>query len=349
VIILILTIFNYLTVLRPGNGTKQVQDKVAILIPMRNEARNVAGVIASALGQERISNFEVKVIDDGSTDDTREQLSAITDSRFSWERGGALPAGWLGKNYALHQLAQEASGNYLVFVDADVRLSSGSIADSINLMEHRNLDYICPYPRQIAKTPLEVLLQPLLQWSWFASLPLLFVERSLRASTVVANGQFFIVKESAYRAIGGHEAIKTEVLDDMELARALRRSGFRGTVVDGSRIAYCRMYESGSELISGYLKSQWRAFGNTFGAALGVVLLSVSSLFPVALALFGSKTGLISLILVLISRLLVAQRVRASLISSIFHPVAISIWIYLIIRSILDKRTGKLNWRGRPI
>lgn len=348
-IILMLTVFNHLTILQPQPGHKAISRRVVALIPMRNESRNARGVIDSALSQERLADFAVQVIDDGSTDGTTEILREISDPRFSWQLGGELPVGWLGKNYALHSLAGNSSGDYLVFIDADVRLARFAIADSIELMERRNLDYLCPYPRQIALSTLERLIQPLLQWSWFASLPLLFAERSLKASTVVANGQFFIVRANAYQAIGGHESIKDEVLDDMELARALRAAGYRGTVVDGSAIASCRMYESDSELISGYLKSQWRAFGGTSGAVFAILLLSASSLLPAVLTLTGSTIGIFCMSALWLSRIIVAVRVKSPIISSIFHPIAIGFWIYLIIRSIVGKRRNQLSWRGRKI
>ena len=348
-IIFTLTIFNSLTILRPSSGTGVIAARVEILIPMRNEARNVQGVLSSALNQKRLGDFAVRVLDDGSTDQTGELLSEISNPRFTWRKGGELIDGWLGKNFALHTLSKESRSDYLVFIDADVRLAENAISDSIELMEERGLDYLCPYPRQIAISWLERLMQPLLQWSWFASLPLILAERSLRSSTVVANGQFFLVKSKAYHAIGGHESIKNEVLDDMELARRLRRAGFRGTVVDGTQIATCRMYESGTELISGYRKSQWRAFGGTAGAISVIVLLILTSILPAILAFAGSQIGLISFIAVLLSRVIVAFRVRSSVVSSLFHPIAIAFWIYLIVSSIYQRRNGQLNWRGRAI
>lgn len=345
----IITVFNSLTIRRPRASGNAVEASVAVLIPMRNEASNALAACASAIAQQDLNHFDVRVLDDQSTDGTREILARISAPNFVWRTGGELPMGWLGKNFALHTLAAEANAEYLVFLDADVRLDSRAVAASIELMERFDLAYLSPYPRQITGSLLEKLVQPLLQWSWFASLPLLPAERSLRASTVVANGQFFIVRSAAYRKCGGHAAIRGEVLDDLELARALRRSGFRGNVVDGSKIASCRMYESAGQLIAGYSKSQWRAFGG-IGGALGVIsLLIATSIAPLVLAIANWKFGWFCYIAMVFTRLIVAIRTRSSIISSFLHPLAIAFWIYLIIRSLILKSRGKLEWRGRAI
>ncbi|NDA38836.1 MAG: glycosyltransferase family 2 protein, partial [Actinobacteria bacterium] len=248
-----------------------------------------------------------------------------------------------------HTLAAKSDAEYLVFLDADVRLDSKAISSAISLMNEQGWDYICPYPKQIASGLLAKIVQPLLQWSWFATLPLRLVENSKRTSTVVANGQFFIVKNSAYKNSGGHEAIKGEVLDDLELARSLRNSGSRGSVVDASSISTCEMYKSSRALIDGYSKSQWRAFGGTAGALLAIGFLFISSIYPfIALAKLETWAILSSIGLVL-SRAMAALKTRSVLITAPLHPIAISIWIYLILRSLFLKRSGNLEWRGRKI
>ena len=198
-----------------------IHERVSILIPLRNERANAESVISCALQQEGLQDFEVIVLDDSSSDGTQEIIGDITDSRLSRIDGAELPPQWLGKNFACHQLSQHASGEILVFVDADVRLSKYAVNASIHAMRRWRWDFISPYPRQIAVSPLERLVQPLLQWSWFATLPLRVAEVLQRRSMVVANGQFFAVTQNAYLQSGGHEKIKKEVLDDLELARSL--------------------------------------------------------------------------------------------------------------------------------
>lgn len=348
-LLLAITLLNLATVRRVEASATQLDATVEILIPMRDEAVNATAVVSSALAQRQLSSLKVRALDDGSKDATLSILQGIDSQNFEVVVGNEPPAGWLGKNFALATLANRATADYLVFIDADVRLEPDAVAAAIKLLNDRKLDYLSPYPRQIAKSLLERLVQPLLQWSWLATLPLLAAERSLRASTVVANGQFFIVRSAAYKAIGGHAAIKGEVLDDMELARSLRRGGFRGTVVDGSQLAACRMYESNRNLLAGYLKSQWRAFGGVAGAIISIFLLTLTSIAPVLFAASGYRSGAISYFAIVISRLLVAIRTRSSLTSAFLHPIAIAIWIALIATSVVLKRSGKLSWRGRAL
>jgi glycosyltransferase involved in cell wall biosynthesis len=351
--ILLITVFNFFTI-RQVNSTQSKQSqiihaKVSILIPVRDELENVREVLETALKQKNLTDFEVIVRDDQSTDGTSEILRQISDDNLSVQYGSALPEGWLGKNYALAKLVEKASGDYLVFLDADVRLSDGAIAASISLLEDLNLDYISPYPRQLVGDWLSGIVQPLLQWSWFATLPIRITENSRRPSTAVANGQFLIVKRSSYLKSGGHESIKSEVIEDMELARNLRIHGFKGTVVEGSQIATCKMYQNFSELFFGYAKSQWRAFGSILGAVLVISLMVLTSLIPPIAASMNEFLGIYGYLALVLSRTLVAFKTKSNYWSAIFHPIAILIWISTIFTSIILKQMGLLKWRGRSI
>jgi glycosyltransferase involved in cell wall biosynthesis len=326
----LLTVINLLSVRTIRPSMREIEKSVSVLIPMRNEESNAREVIASAQGQEGIANLSIIALDDHSSDDTRIILNQISESRFTVLHGDELPQGWLGKNFACHQLALSTRSDFLVFLDADVRLSPKAISSSIQMMEEHNLDYLSPYPRQIAISWLERLIQPLLQWSWFVSVPLRMAERFPRRSMAVANGQFFVVRQSAYEKSGGHEKIKGEVLDDLELARALIDQGFRGTVADGSEIAYCRMYKSSKELIAGYAKSQWRAFGNIFGALLMAILLISSSIAPLIAGVLGSPWGWIGFFAIVATRLAVAAKTRSILSSAWLHPLSAFAWVALI-------------------
>lgn len=345
-----ITLFNLLTVRVVSHRDSQlISNSVSILIPLRNESSNVSGVLHSALNQRDIKDFEVLALDDNSTDDTYQQLNEITAPNLKILSGQQLPDGWLGKNYACYQLAQHSNGDYLVFVDADVRLDFTAIASSIHLMQTLKWDFISPYPRQIAISFLERLAQPLLQWSWFASLPLRLAEILQKPSMVVANGQFLIIKREPYFAINGHQAVRQEVLDDLELGRTLVRKGFRGGVAVGSKVAECRMYNNSTELIQGYTKSQWRAFANPMGAALVIALLLLTSVLPLIYGLSGSLTGWLGYFAIVSTRLLVAAKTRSTISTALLHPLSALLWSYLIINSWIAKRRGALVWRGRSL
>lgn len=349
-ILVLITAINLFTVRLIKEGSwKAIDASVALLIPMRNEADNVEGLLDSLLKQEGISHLSIDILDDNSTDETASKLALNIDERMRVFPGGELPKGWLGKNYACHQLAAQSTADFLVFIDADVRLNRSAIAASISEMQRLNLDYLSPYPRQIAMTWLERLVQPLLQWSWFVSVPLRFAERFPRASFAVANGQFFIVRRSAYEKCGGHSAVRSEVLDDLELARALIRSGARGTVADGSAIAECRMYQSARELIAGYSKSQWRAFGSIAGATFMAIVLIATSITPLIAGILGSPWGWIGFFAIVATRLAVAARTRSVISTAWLHPLSAIAWIFLIKYSWLNKWRGTLVWKERAL
>ena len=329
-----------------SSDAKIIDGKVSILIPMRNEELNVHGVLDSMIGSTLVPNREILVLDDSSAD-----LTATLSRKYLEVKtitGTDLPKGWLGKTFACHQLVAYSSGEYLVFVDADVRLSSLAIASAISQMNLFGWDFISPYPKQIAVTFFERLIQPLLQWSWLSTVPLRFAEKVKFPSMVIANGQFMIIKRNAYLASGGHKEIRGEVLDDLELARLIVKKGFKGGVAIGSDIATCRMYQNGAELFAGYTKSLWSAFGSPLGSILASLFLFATGVLPFLLAISGYTAGWIGYFLVVLSRYVSALRTR-SLSAALLHPLAILVIIALISQSWYQKSTGKLMWRGRNV
>jgi glycosyltransferase involved in cell wall biosynthesis len=306
---------------------------------MRNEEENVEGCLKSVLNSELLDVSKVFVLDDGSSDSTAELIGQFKVDKLI---GTQPPTGWLGKVWACHNLAQVGSGKYLVFIDADVRLHPYAIASAITKMNKFGWDFISPYPRQISGSFLEKLIQPLLQWSWLASVPLRVAEKFPNRSMTIANGQFFIVKRSAYNTSGGHAAIPDEVLDDLELARLLISKGFKGGVADGSAVASCRMYKRNSQLIDGYTKSLWKAFGGQFGTLVAIFLLYFTGISPY-IGIGAPAT------FIFLSRVLAAIKTRSNPVYAFLHPISILILLYLIVLSSIRKSRGTLQWRGRAI
>jgi glycosyltransferase involved in cell wall biosynthesis len=337
---LIITVANVINMRVVGlKGATSLSETVDVLIPMRNEEENVEGCLKSVLNSELLDVSKVFVLDDGSSDSTAELIGQFKVDKLI---GTQPPTGWLGKVWACHNLAQVGSGKYLVFIDADVRLHPYAIASAITKMNKFGWDFISPYPRQISGSFLEKLIQPLLQWSWLASVPLRVAEKFPNRSMTIANGQFFIVKRSAYNTSGGHAAIPDEVLDDLELARLLISKGFKGGVADGSAVASCRMYKSNSQLIDGYTKSLWKAFGGQFGTLVAIFLLYFTGISPY-LGIGAPAT------FVFLSRVLAAIKTRSNPAYAFLHPISILILLYLIVLSSIRKSRGTLQWRGRAI
>ncbi len=349
------TLFNALTIWRPQLPPERWSKDVSLLIPLRNEARNVSPLIESlkdSLSVERErQSWEVIALNDQSSDQTGEliQNAKKSLSELNVLNGETPPSGWLGKPAAQERLFKTSRGRYLVFIDADVRLAPGAISAAIDEMESMRWDWISPYPRQIAKSFLERIIQPLLQWSWFASVPLTFAAKFRIPSMAVANGQFFIVRRDALSAIGGFDSVKGEVLEDIELARRLWRAGLSGSVVDGSAIAHCKMYESNQELIDGYSKSLWRAFGSPAGALFAIALMVATSWLPLIAGILGNPWGWFAFFAISLSRLVAALRTASFWQSFLLHPLSVALLTYMVARSFRLKRTGNLTWRDRAI
>ena len=344
----LLTFINAQSIRIPRNG-RDLSASVAVLLPVRNEAANIVELVASLKAQTGISDLKFYFLDDGSEDETLELLKreVAGDKRFSIAGGQQLPEGWLGKPWALEQLRSKVKADYIVNIDADVRLVPKAICVTINLLIDQKLDFVSPYPKQIAKSFGERMVQPLLQWSWLSTVPLRIAEKSGRASLAVANGQFFAVRESALTVVSGYSASKRAVLDDMELARTLLRNGFKGCVADGSHIATCHMYNSWAEVKAGYGKSLWSAFGSRLGSFIAIAFLFLTGILPLLGAIAGFTTGFYALEFVIISRIIAARISRGRFLDAFLHPISTLILIYLIIYSWSAR--GKVQWKGRTL
>jgi hypothetical protein len=333
---------------RPDPAARPGPERVSVLVPVRDEAARVRDCLTAVLGQAGVA--EVLVLDDGSTDGTAELARAIGDPRLRVLTGRPLPPGWLGKPHACQQLADAAdpAAEVLVFLDADVRLRPGAVAATVGLLA--GLDLVCPYPRQLAVTAAERLVQPLLQWSWLTFLPLRLAERSARESLSAANGQLLAVRRAAYDRAGGHRTVRAEVVEDVALLRAVKRAGGRGGVADGTALADCRMYAGWPELRDGYTKSLWSAFGSPAGAAAVTGLLALAYLVPPLAALAGSRLGLAGYAAGVTGRVVAARRTGGrSWPDALAHPASVAMFAGLTARSLNRHHEGTLTWKGRQL
>jgi cellulose synthase/poly-beta-1,6-N-acetylglucosamine synthase-like glycosyltransferase len=347
-ILFLLSVLNYFTIRKPKDGT-EFGSPVDVLIPVRNEEDNLEGLIASLKSQIGVPRVNFYFIDDSSTDRTSTIIESTTkgDERFHLISAPALPQGWIGKTWALQQGHLVSRGDITVTIDADVRLEKDALVKSLNLLQSSGLDFISPYPKQSAITFVERLIQPILQWSWMSTVPLAIAERSKRTSLAVANGQFFLVKRERLLQIKGFQSNSAQVLDDIELARALLRSGAKGTVVSGAEIATTRMYSSFTELRAGYAKSLWQAFGGKPGTLIAISFLFLTGIYPLALLLFSSPLGFFALELIIATRLISAKVSRGSYFDSFLHPLSCAVLIYLIVYSWKNKSAAE--WKGRKV
>lgn len=350
------TAYNLTRLRRPSAGP--TDDFVSVLVPARDEAARIAQCVRAVLASEGVAHLQLLVLDDASSDGTAQAAmhAAAGDPRIRVLTGeGDPPPGWLGKAWACARLAEAADGDVLVFLDADVVLAPTGLAATVRQLRDTGLDLVCPYPRQLADGLLPRVVQPLLQWSWLTTLPLGVAERSGRGSLAAANGQLLACPAATYRAIGGHGVVRGEVLDDIELLRAFKSNGFRGTVTDGTDVATCRMYDSGAALIEGYTKSLWAAFGSPAGAVAVVAVLGLAFVAPPVIAALGPTArarwiGVAGYLAAVAGRTLVGRRTGQRVLPDVLaHPVSVTVFAALVAGSWRAKRAGTLRWRGRRI
>ena len=322
---------------------------VSVLIPVRNEEDNVAAACAAVLASEGVE-IELVVLDDGSTDRTAAILAGIGDDRLVIAAAPPLPPGWSGKQHACQRLSERASHELMVFVDADVRLAPDAVSRMAGFMaQHPAVGLASGFPRQVTRSWAEVLLLPLIHFLLLGFLPMAVMRRSLSPGLGAGCGQLFIARRDAYRAAGGHAAIRASLHDGLTLPRAFRRAGWLTDLFDAGGFARCRMYVNASQVWEGLCKNAtegmakpgalpiWTAilFG---GQVLPLILLIVAPSWPAAAAL-ACGIGL---------RLLLARRFAQPVLSALLHPAGVAgvllVQWWSLARSL---RGGKATWRGR--
>lgn len=347
---------------RPPRASSRARDRVSILIPARNEADTITGTLRSA-AQQRIPDdvrgldLEILVLDDGSTDETRTlaETVAADEPRMTVMTApdSAPPRGWLGKPWACQRLSDAATGSVLAFVDADVELLPEAVVALVDTLRDGDFAMVAPYPYQESGSWLERLIQPLVTWSWAATMPLAWAENSTRPSLSAANGQLLVVDAEAYRSVGGHAAVAGDVLEDIALMRAFKRAGMRTVTVDGSHLARCRMYVGPRQLIDGYSKSLWDAFNGPAGSIGVMALLGWAYVLP-AVAVIAApqhrRVALLGYAAGVASRAMVARRTGERIFpDTLAQPASIAAFIALNALSWQRHLRGTNSWKGRPV
>jgi chlorobactene glucosyltransferase len=255
----------YLRWARQQAAKPHAHPHISVLVPARNEASTITPCITSLLQQE-YPNYEIVVLNDGSTDSTGAQLDAIAADNPQLRvihAADALPPGWNGKSYACHRLAQVARGEWMLFTDADTVHSPHSIELGMAQALALGADLVSAFPQQVTVTWSErVFVSFILDF-----LPLIGLDFSAishaTGSHSAGNGQYLLAHSGAYRAVGGHAAVYDETLDDFTLARHFRLRGLKIALISGREMVRCRMYRSAHAVWEGFSRSLMHGLDNS--------------------------------------------------------------------------------------
>ena len=333
--------------------------RLSVLIPARNEAAVIGETVRALLAQS-YRDFELIVLDDHSSDGTAEvaRRAADGDPRLRVISGADLPSGWGGKNWACQQLSEAACGDWLLFTDADVRWQSGALAALIGMAERTHADLLTVWPTQETRTWPERLVVPLMAFAIFGYLPILPVHHTRIAAFAAANGQCMLFRRAAYQAVGGHAAVRANVVEDVSLARRIKAAGRRLRMADGAGLIGCRMYTGWPAVRDGFAKNILAGHGGSlpflalstvfhwlvFIAPPAALILSVIGggagiAFPAALTALGVGV-----------RALTAVSTRQRPLDAVFMPLSVFLMTVIAARSAYwQLRYGGPRWKGRTL
>jgi chlorobactene glucosyltransferase len=341
-----------------GRAGGDLESSVSVLIPARDEEATIGACVRSVFAADHDVE-EVIVYDDGSSDRTPRILETLAERfpRLRVVRGRSLPSGWVGKPHACHHLACSASGDVLVFLDADTRLREGGLSRLLSLLAGRpEVGLASVVPRQEMPGAVPRLVMPLLHLTYTSWLPLSLIWRSDNPRFLAVNGQTMALRREALDDVGGFEAVCDAIVDDMALARALKEAGHGVVFGDGHHVATCRMYDSGAELWRGFSKNLYEGIGATGPALAAVVVLYLWAFVAPyaaaglawglgAAALWGPALAGIGANLVL--RGLLAARFRHPVDSALLHPLGVLVVVAIAANSWRWHRREAIHWAGR--
>ena len=353
---LVMTLLNLLLWPRAGRAGQGTRPATSVLVPARDEEATLDALLTSVVSQLGPQD-EVIVCDDGSRDRTPEIVAEhrARDARVRLIRGRALPAGWVGKPHACHQLAQAATGDLLVFIDADVALTSDATARISGVLRRHDAQVATLFPHQLAPTAGEQIVLPLLPLTFAAWFPLVAIHRHPDPRLMAVSGQIVAFHRETYEDIGGHASIRREIVDDQAICARAKDHGHRVVFATAHRTASCRMYDGFADLWSGFSKNLYEGLGESLPALVGVfALYGLCFLWPFVrlpaeLALTGqaSAAALLGVGLNLLIRVAIGLRLRQRWWPILLHPFAVATLLAIAINSMRWSRRGDVRWRGR--
>lgn len=341
-------LFYYFPQLNQINYYKTATPRLSVLVPARNEEKNIKIAVDSILASD-YPNLECIVLDDNSTDKTREILDGYTDKRLSVITGKPLPEKWIGKNWACHQLSQNAHGEIILFSDADTVHSKKGLSMLVKKMIKTNADLLSGIPKQIVKSFGEAITIPFIGLFSFGALPHFLFRTKAFNWTTASNGQYQCFKEKTYKALGGYKTISNILADDVAFPRLLKSKSKKVVYTNVSKQVSSRMYEGFKESFNGFAKSFYPTINESpLLAMLVAIVIFMFFLSPYLLLCFSLfVNGLICLIISISLWIISCINIHANPCISIFHPIVPFILIAMLIKSVFSYSNEGYLWKGR--
>ena len=309
---------------------------ISVLVPARNEEENIGNCLESLRSQD-YPNFEVIVLDDNSEDNTAAIVTryAERDNRIRLIRGKPLPPDWAGKPFACQQLAQEAKGSWLLFVDADTVHASHMLRSVLAMAMRLNTSMLSGFPRQINRSLPQKIAVPMIYFIIVGWVPLWWIHRSKSRMASIAIGQFLFFSRDEYWRVGGHEAVKARILDDIWMGIEVARHRGRHVAVDLSSVVSCDMYPNATAMWRGLVRCIYSVVAITplllFILIFFAAFIYIAPFYWLWNGFFMSPTPLIwratvisQVVLILLIRWIIDTRFKAPAISVWFQPLGIS-------------------------
>ena len=348
---LFISVVNYLTFARTSKlnnlGLKQT---ISILIPARNEEKNI-GRLLDSLANQKFPLHQILVLDDDSSDKTPEIVMSYQHKlpQLILLKGDPLPKDWLGKTWACHQLAGKATGDYMIFLDADVEVKSGLFEYALNEMNSQKLSLFSIFPTQRMESWGEKLIVPLMNYLLLSLLALPFIKWFGLKSLSAANGQFLCFEKSTYNKLLPHLKQKSSITEDIEIMKYYKRNKFRCNTVPDPGFISCRMYYDLKSGLDGFSKNVLSGFGNSIIAMLSFLFL-IWGAYPFIIAEMTTRQILFSISSILLIRILISKISRQEVIANlVLHPLQMVLLIYICMLSILKRFRKNNQWKGRNI
>lgn len=344
------TLFNFISNPKLHRVAKHYPDKVSILIPARDEADNILTLLQS-IHEQDYPNYEVIILDDGSSDNTYQLCADFAEkhSAFKVIKGDDLPADWLGKNYACYQLAQQAKGDFFLFLDADEKVHNGLINSAVHRMYLRNLSLLSLFANQEMHTTGEKLVVPLMHYILLNLLPLQLVYLVKNPSVAAASGQFMLFDAESYTENQWHEQVKHKVVEDVEIMKAVKGSGYNGEALLANGMVSCRMYKSYNEAINGFGKNFLAAFNYNVIGFLIYILLVISGPMLVIMT-FDFQLIFFMFGLIILTRIMISLSAMQNTFYNVFlHPLQMFSLTLIAFTAIQKHLTKTTIWKGRKI